>query len=116
MNLNRIKYLAAVCCALLPASAVLTSGCSSSSTHRSAGTTMDDTVLAANIKADMYADPLVKGHEVSVKVYRGKVRITGFVDTSAQRERAEEIARHFPQVASVKNDLEIKFEPAGSER
>ena len=114
MNLNQIKNLLIACSVLLLATAAVTTGCSNSSAHRSTGTAMDDTALAATIKADMYADPIVKGHEVSVEVYHGNVQLNGYVDTSSQKERAEEIARHFPQVASVRNNLEIKPEPAGS--
>jgi hyperosmotically inducible periplasmic protein len=90
-------------------------GCAGDRQHRSTGKVIDDSTLTTKIKADLYADPLVKGHEVSVNTYQGVVQLNGFVDTDEQKQRAGEIAQRFPQVVSVQNNLAVKPEPAGAE-
>jgi hyperosmotically inducible periplasmic protein len=113
---NQIKLgLMIACSTLIIAETTAIVGCAGDSTHRSTSRVIDDATLTTKIKADLYADPVVKGHEVSVNSYRGVVQLNGFVDTDEQKQRAGEIAQRFPQVVSVQNNLAVKPEPAGAE-
>jgi osmotically-inducible protein OsmY len=47
---------------------------------------------------------------VDVKVYRGTVQLSGFVNTRDQKNRAGEIAEAVPGVDRVENNLTIKPE------
>lgn len=86
----------------------LFAGCAGNRYHRSTGVYIDDTATAAKVKADLFADPCVKGHDVKVLVFAGKVQLAGFVDAQQEKDRAAEIARRIGGVQWVKNDLIVK--------
>lgn len=92
-------------------------GCSGDKYSRSTGETIDDASITAKVKSEMLGDPDVKGMQVKVDTFRGKVQLTGFVDNANQKARAEEIARNVNGVQWVKNDIVVKTEePAGAQR
>jgi hyperosmotically inducible protein len=76
--------------------------------QRTAGTVIDDSVIKAKLKADLVADPTTKAHQIEVEVHQGVVALSGFVDSSAAKSRAEEIAHQVKGVRSVRNDLKVK--------
>lgn len=86
----------------------LFAGCAGDRYHRSTGVYIDDKAINAKVKTDLFADPCVKGSEVKVEVFAGKVQLAGFVDTQQQKDRAGEIARRIGGVQWVKNDLIVK--------
>lgn len=88
--------------------AVFNTGCAGDRYHRSTGTYIDDKTISAKVKADLIGDPDVKGMAVKVDVNNGKVQLSGFVDSAAQKTRAGEIARNVNGVQWVKNDLIVK--------
>jgi len=83
-------------------------GCAGDRYHRSTGVYIDDKATTAKVKTDLLADPCVKGTEVKVEVFAGKVQLAGFVDTQQQKDRAGDIARRVNGVQWVKNDLIVK--------
>lgn len=83
-------------------------GCAGDRYHRSTGAYIDDKSTTAKVKADLLSDPIVKGSQVKVEVYGGKVQLAGFVDNQQQKNRAGEIARRVNGVQWVKNDLIVK--------
>lgn len=83
-------------------------GCAGDRYHRSTGMYIDDKALTAKVKTDLFADPEVKGSEVKIETWGGKVQLAGFVDTQHQKDRAGEIARRVNGVQWVKNDLVVK--------
>jgi hyperosmotically inducible protein len=93
---------------LMLASASLTLGaCAASGPHRSTGQVVDDTTIAAQLKSELLADSTTDGLNIDVEVNRDKVQLNGFVDSQAQVDRAGEIARSVPGVASVDNQLKV---------
>lgn len=88
--------------------AVLNTACSGDRYHRSTGNYIDDKTVEAKVKSDLLADPDVKGLAVNVEVNNGRVQLSGFVDTLAQKNRAGELARNVRGVQYVKNDLVVK--------
>jgi len=88
-------------------------GCAGDRYHRSTGEYIDDKATTAKVKTDLYADPLVKGTQVKVRTYEGKVQLSGFVDTMQQKDRASQIARRVNGVQWVKNDLVVKNQLPG---
>jgi hyperosmotically inducible periplasmic protein len=88
-------------------------GCAGDRYHRSTGAYIDDKATTAKVKTDLLADPMVKGTEVKVEVYQGKVQLAGFCDTMQQKERAGEVARRVNGVQWVKNDLVVKNQMPG---
>jgi len=99
--------LAIIVCLGLGA-AVFNTGCAGDRTHRSTGTYVDDKAVEAKVKKELLADPDVKGLAVNVEVNKGRVQLSGFVDSLAQKNRAAELARNVEGVQYVKNDLTVK--------
>lgn len=67
-----------------------------------------DTATTSEIKAKLLADDLVPSRKVKVETTDGVVQLSGTVDSQAQSERAESIAKAVDGVKSVKNDLKTK--------
>ncbi len=67
-----------------------------------------DTATTSEIKAKMLADDGVPSRNVKVKTTDGVVQLTGNVETQAQADRAESIAKAVEGVKSVKNDLKVQ--------
>jgi len=76
--------------------------------RRSAGEFVDDKVIVTKVKADLIADPVVAGHEVTVEAHDGVVLLGGFVDSADQKAQAERVASAVGGVKSVDNQISIK--------
>lgn len=87
---------------------VLQTGCAGDRTHRSTGVAIDDAAITTKVKTQLLADPDVKGLAVGVETYNGRVQLSGFVDTLAQKNKAAQVARTVSGVQWVKNDLVVK--------
>jgi len=82
--------------------------CASTRTQKSAGEQVDDSVTTASVKANLIADPVTKAHQIDVETFKGTVQLNGFVDSSASKERATEVARHSKGVTAVRNNLTVR--------
>lgn len=67
-----------------------------------------DTATTSEIKAKLLADENVPSRMVKVETTDGVVQLSGTVESKAQSERAESIAKAVDGVKSVKNDLKVK--------
>ncbi|MGR5943857.1 molecular chaperone OsmY [Enterobacter sp. C4G1] len=67
-----------------------------------------DAATTSEIKAKLLADDVVPSRKVKVETTDGVVQLSGTVDSQAQIERAEAIAKAVDGVKSVKNDLKSK--------
>lgn len=67
-----------------------------------------DTATTSEIKAKLLADDIVPSRKVKVETTDGVVQLSGTVDSQAQIERAESIAKAVDGVKSVKNDLKTQ--------
>ncbi|EJZ2267448.1 molecular chaperone OsmY [Escherichia albertii] len=67
-----------------------------------------DTAITSEIKAKLLADDTVPSRHVNVETTDGVVLLSGTVDSQAQSDRAESIAKAVDGVKSVKNDLKTK--------
>lgn len=92
--------------ACLMVAAPLVTSCASE--QRTAGQTVDDATITAKVKSQLLADADVSGLNVNVTSYRGQVQLSGYVDDTNQRTKAEQIARNTEGVKSVSNDLIVK--------
>lgn len=75
---------------------------------RTAGRAADDQNISRRIETSMRQEPVYKFNDVDVKTYNGVVQLSGFVLTDAQKQRAEEIARHTPGAAQVVDNIVLK--------
>lgn len=76
--------------------------------ERTAGQLVDDMSIAAKTKLALVADPVTDAIKIDIEVDKDMVQLNGFVDTEAERVRAEEIARSIEGVASVENNLKLQ--------
>ncbi|NDJ59024.1 molecular chaperone OsmY [Enterobacteriaceae bacterium 4M9] len=67
-----------------------------------------DTATTSEIKAKLLADDMVPSRNVKVSTTDGVVQLSGTVESQAQSDRAESVAKAVDGVKSVKNDLQIK--------
>ena len=74
---------------------------------RTAGQAVDDTALAANVKAALAADTM-KYPDVNVNAYKGTVQLSGFADTKDQKNRATDVARKVANVQNIENNITVK--------
>ena len=72
------------------------------------GQAIDDGTLTASVKSKLVEDPTTKAHQINVETQKGVVQLTGFVDSTASKARAGELAGSVDGVATVRNDLEIR--------
>ena len=64
-----------------------------------------DTATTSEVKAKLLADDIVPSRKVKVETTDGVVQLSGTVESQAQSDRAESIAKAIDGVKSVKNDL-----------
>jgi osmotically-inducible protein OsmY len=83
-------------------------GCAGSRTRASTGEYIDDSAISTKVKTALHADEDVSGFQVNVETFKGVVQLSGFVDTAAQAQKAEQIARRVEGVEEVRNNLTVK--------
>lgn len=101
------KLLAALA---LGATALLSlpTGCAGTPTKESTGEYVDDSSITAKVKAALIGDEVTKAREINVETFKGTVQLSGFVDTSAEKDRAADLAKGVAGVKSVKNNIVVK--------
>lgn len=88
----------------IPAMIASLAGCSSTQT---VGQQLDDTWISTAVTAKLAADPEVNPFEIDVDTRDGVVRLSGMVETDAQRHEAEKLARKTDGVTRVINDIKL---------
>jgi osmotically-inducible protein OsmY len=88
--------------------AVVVVGCAGDRTSRSTGQYVDDSVIANKVKVALYADEQVKGRQIEVEAHKGTIQLSGFVNSTAEAQRAVQIARNVEGVREVRNSLIVK--------
>ncbi len=92
---------------LLVAAAAL-GACASTSRHEGTGEYVDDTVITTKVKAAVFEDASLKSAEINVETFKGRVQLSGFVNSQADINRATALARNIKGVTSVANDMRLK--------
>lgn len=82
--------------------------CAGTGTQKTAGETIDDSVLTAKVKTALIADEQVAATDINVETNKGTVQLAGYADDQAEIDRAGQIARGVDGVKSVSNDLKLK--------
>jgi osmotically-inducible protein OsmY len=83
-------------------------GCASTPTREGTGEYVDDSAITTKVKAAILNEPSLKVFQISVETFKGKVQLSGFVDSSRSVNKAGEVARNVTGVRSVKNNLIVK--------
>lgn len=85
-----------------------TLGCAATSTQESTGEYVDDTAITARVKTAILNEPGLKVLQINVDTYKRVVQLSGFVNTSADIDKAVDLAQGVQGVRSVKNDMRVK--------
>lgn len=107
MTTTQSLRIFAVAAALLVATGGL-AACSSTPRQESTGEYVDSAAITTKVKAAILNEPTLKSMQISVETFKDAVQLSGFVDSSASRSKAGEVARNVEGVKSVKNDLVVK--------
>src|SRR4051794_28641680 len=83
----------------------LAAGCASTQTQESTGQYVDDTTLTAKVKTAIFNDPSLKSSEINVETFKGRVQLSGFVQSKENIAQAVMVAQAVKGVESVKNDM-----------
>jgi osmotically-inducible protein OsmY len=83
-------------------------GCASTATQEGTGEYVDDTVITAKVKGEIFNDPSLKSAEINVETFKGVVQLSGFVNSKEDINKAVRVARSVKGVVSVKNDMRLK--------
>ena len=82
--------------------------CAGSLTSESTGEYVDSSALTVKVKAALVEDTGLKSFEIGVETYKDAVQLSGFVDTTALKEKAGMVAAGVSGVRSVKNNIVVK--------
>jgi osmotically-inducible protein OsmY len=82
--------------------------CASTRTRESAGEYVDDSVITTKVKSLLAEDDFLKSFQISVESYKGRVQLSGFVNSQKAVDKADEIVRGVKGVKSIKNNLIVK--------
>jgi len=83
-------------------------GCASTAKKEGTGEYLDNSVITAKVKAEIFKDDSLKSSEINVETFKGEVQLSGFVNSQADIDRAVKVARSVKGVTSVKNDMRVK--------
>ena len=83
-------------------------GCASTPKKAGTGEYIDDTVITTKVKTAILQEPSLKSAEINVETFKGVVQLSGFVNSTADINKAVEVARRVEGVKSVKNDMRAK--------
>ena len=72
----------------------------------------DDAVITELVTSALDKDPVLRKMNISVETQEGVVRLSGFVDSMAQVDRAGALARQIEGVSSVRNTIRVTNRPS----
>jgi hyperosmotically inducible periplasmic protein len=97
----------AFCLGALPLATMVT-GCAGDKYHQSTGEAIDDKGVSTRVKSALSNDAQYKYDGVEVTTFKGTVQLSGFVDTSAQKSRAADLAKGVEGVKDLENNITVK--------
>jgi hyperosmotically inducible protein len=76
------------------------------------GAGFDDALITQRVSSALDADPVLKDMHIAVETHDRVVRLTGFVDSMAQVDRAAALARRVEGVNAVRNAIRVTNRPS----
>lgn len=106
--MTKMKTSSAVVIATL--AVCLATACTSTRTQKSAGEGIDDAVIGTKVKTALIGNPVTEAHNIDVQVFKGRVQLNGFVESTAEIAQAAKLARDVGGVVGVDNNLKVRAE------
>ena len=88
--------------------AVVLTGCAGNQYERSTGESVDDTATTGRVKHALSGDKTFRYPEVKVTTFKGNVQLSGFVETTAQKDKAGDLAKATAGVKEVENRITVR--------
>ncbi len=107
-HVRRTSSRAAWWLAVVMIAAAGVQGCTSTPTQQSTSEAIEDGVVTARIKSALVADPLTKAHQINVETIKGRVQLSGFVETEDARNRALQLARQIEGAKKVTDAMQVR--------
>ena len=85
-----------------------TAGCNVFRGESTPGEYVDDVAITTQVKYELLESKKVDGLDVNVDVMNGKVKLTGWASSTAERAKATSLAAAVKGVKSVDNQIKIK--------
>jgi osmotically-inducible protein OsmY len=98
----------AVATAMFASASLMSVSCASTPTQESTGQYVDDSVVTTRVKAAILADASLKSSEINVETFKGRVQLSGFVNSKEDIDHAMTVTRAVKGVSSVANDMRLK--------
>ncbi|MCM0754401.1 BON domain-containing protein [Desulfovibrio aminophilus] len=83
-------------------------GCAGTKQRESTGEYFDDTAITTRVNAAILKEPTLKFFQIEVETFKGRVLLSGFVDTKEQMATAGRVASGCKGVKTVVNHLVVK--------
>ena len=103
-----MKYARAIAFATMAGITLISAGCAVVRGQETAGSYVDDAAITTSIKAKFIDDKIVSASSISVETLNGTVQLSGFAKNTAEKSKAEQIARNTKNVKSVHNDIVLR--------
>ena len=103
-----MKKLRVIALAALTGITLLSTGCAVVRGQETVGAYVDDAAITAAIKAKFVDDKIVSAGSISVETLNGIVQLSGFAQSAAEKNQAEQIARSSKNVRSLRNDIVVR--------
>ncbi|MDX7987200.1 BON domain-containing protein [Xenorhabdus sp. 12] len=101
-----LKKVSAFFVAIIMAMAI--SACAPTATTEGTGGYIDDTVITTKVKSALLATKGLKSNEINVETFKGRVQLSGFVNSPEEIKRAIQVARDIKGVNSVINSIKLR--------
>jgi hyperosmotically inducible protein len=88
-------------------------GCQAT-TGKTAGRNIDDATITASVKSNLVADKVSNLTRVDVDTSNGVVSLNGVVESTEQKNRAQQLASRVDGVRNVVNNLQVQGARSGS--
>jgi len=109
MKITATTVNLALCLGLLTTGVIATTnGCAGDKYNRSTGQYIDDKSLIVRVKSALHDNAEYKFGDVNVDAFRGTVQLSGFVNTSDQKSKADDLAKQVQGVEKVVNNITVK--------
>lgn len=82
--------------------------CASTAGQEGTGEYVDDAIITTKVKTAILNDPELKMTEINVETFKGKVQLSGYVNSQADIDQAITVTRTIKGVNSVANDMRLK--------
>ncbi|PHM45457.1 BON domain-containing protein [Xenorhabdus mauleonii] len=104
--MKQLQKISAFFVAIIMAMAI--SACAPTTTTEGTGGYIDDTVITTKVKSALLATKGLKSNEINVETFKGRVQLSGFVNSPEEIKQAIQVAREIKGVNSVINSIKLR--------